>query len=124
MTDVCSAWAYHDILQSGYLGERQSMYLAVFAESPDPLTAWEATQEIEARFGKGFSKNGIGSRLSELVDMGFLSKHDKVHCPNTQQTVNRWRYTGTKRPKTKRWVSRACPHCNGSGAQTKEEYGP
>jgi len=123
MTDICSVWAYQDITESGYVGERQGMFLSILVEAyPSALTGKQIVSQVERKFGAYFSKFGLGSRLAELTEMGFIKKHDKVVCEHTHQTVNRWVYTGSKFPRRKEVVSRECPHCGGCGVQTKEEY--
>lgn len=115
MTDICSIWAYHDIVESGFVGERQAQYLSVFVEENRPLTSDEAAELIKKKFGIGISGSGRGSRLSELEEKGFIIKIDKVKSPHTNHQVNRWKWTGRKQPFEKKLVNIKCPYCQGKG---------
>lgn len=124
MTNICSVWAYHEILESGKLARLHGMYLAVFSEASKPLTMNQSIERFKIKFKDLPYKtnHGMGSRISELTDMGFLEKFDMVKCEHTLKTVNRWVYTGRKQPKEKIYEFVCCPRCNGLGKLTKAIY--
>ena len=116
MKDLCTIWAYDDIKKTGYISDRQAMYLSVFSEAyPDGLTKREASEIVVERFKVGFSKCGFGSRISELENLGFLEKDGYALDPITKKKVNVWRYTQRKDPIILIEVCAECPHCNGRG---------
>ena len=121
MVDDCSVWAYHEIVDSGYLGERQAQFLSIFVRECRPLIFLEATRLVEKVFGRvGKTSTGSGSRVSELTQAGYLEKVDMVKCDVTGMTVNRWRWTGRKIPYDTKFVEVVCPYCNGVGKISKE----
>lgn len=124
MTDICSIWAYHDILESGKVSRLHGMYLSVFSENNEPLTMNQAIIKFKEKF-KDFpykTHHGMGSRISELTDKGFLKKFDMVRCDLTRKTVNRWIYTGKRESKRKIVVKMVCSHCKGCGSVDKVFY--
>jgi len=120
MTDICSIWAYHEIRESGLLGKRQAQFIFIFVRERRALTVREVVTMIDREFGETFSLNGIGSRISELTDMGYLEKYD--HVLENGKRVNRWIWTGAKRPFPKRIVAKQCSRCEGIGTIRVEEY--
>ena len=120
MTDICSILSYHDIKRSGYLGEKQAMYLSVFSYDGLPLTHRQATREVLDLFKVILpERNG---RIAELEAMGFIKKHDIVVCNYSHKKVNRWIWTGRRKPLPKREERIPCPHCDGRGTISKEVY--
>jgi len=121
MIDQCSAWAYQEILDSGYIGKRQAQYLHVFTSKyPQPLTHRDASALVNQQFGLRVpERNG---RIAELEAMGFIEKFDLIECPFTKKTVNRWRYTLRRSPRLKTMKRVECPHCRGKGIVDIEEY--
>lgn len=118
--DICSVWAYCEIKDSGYVGLRQSQYLYIFANASGPMTHREATEATQNEFMIRLpERNG---RIAELEEMGFLEKVDMIECPITKKTVNRWGYTGRKRPLPKETVQVECEKCCGKGYYNKDIY--
>ena len=98
-TDLCSRWAYSEIIESGYVGKRQGQYLFIFSRENLPMTH----REVSALVNKEFNlivpeRNG---RVAELEAMGFIRKYDKVRCSYTRKFVNRWVWTGVTQPAPK-----------------------
>lgn len=118
-TDICSIWAYHEIMDSGLLGERQAIVLSIFSEHPDtPLTATQVVSMIHR--GDNYKTSELESstlrnRIAELRHMGFVRNVDKAKCQLSGKTVNRWQYTGRKIPLTKSIQTICCPKCDGRG---------
>lgn len=118
MQDICSIWAYEDIKKSGYIGERQSRILAVFAMNPEkPLSATEVI-ELLGRTTSESTRN----RITELQKMGFLRKFDRINCPVTNKKVNRWIYTGNRKPKDCVIEEVCCSKCKGKGVVQQKVY--
>ena len=125
MTDICSIWAYQEIKESGQLGDRQAMFLSciidanAYHHSP---SAREIGNLVIAKFGIGFSRNGLGSRLSELERLGYIKK-DGIKIDNqTLKKVNGWKYTGRKESKLKNPVAVACKCCKGTGVVIRNVF--
>ena len=122
-TDICSIWAYEEIISSGYLGDKQSKVLKIFSENyPKEYTA----SEIVAKLGRGLSET-TRNRITELCHMGFLRKKRKVYCSIAMQRgikrlVNSFQYTGRKYPFPKIETEIECPKCGGTGKIKKEIY--
>ena len=119
--DICSIWAYHEIVDSGWLRGRLAMYLSVFSAGT-PLTARQATNAVRDKFGKGFECSSFVARCSDLEDMGFLKKDGRVQCEFTKKTVNKWKYTGLKVPLPKETITVMCNCCKGKGFIERETY--
>jgi len=120
-TDICSIWAYHEIIDSGYMGEKQSMYLAVFSENPDRnFTHKQAVREIYTQFGVRVPV--YDGRITELEKKGFLKKDAIIKCEFTRKKVNAWIYTGRRSPKEYEMVTKCCPKCKGFGMISEKEY--
>ena len=117
MTDVCSVWAYEEIIRSGYLGKRQAVVLEFFIQAKRPMTA---TQAVE-NFGRTVSET-TRTRISELTHMGFLRKIEHSECELTGKIVNKWVYTGRRAPKPKRLSRVTCLKCAGTGVVETEVY--
>ena len=118
MSDPCSDEAYHAIVESGYLGERQQQVLKVFIDAyPQSLTA----TEVVVLVGRGFSEN-TRNRVTELEQQGYLRKAKVVRCGRTKMTVNLYAYTGRIKPKrkSKAWID--CPRCDGKGKVEQVVY--
>jgi hypothetical protein len=124
MADICSIWAYNDIVDSGKVGKLQAMYLSIFSECNTPLTVNQFIIKYKEVFGERPYKthHGMGSRISELCDMGFLNMFDKVKCEFTGKTVNRWIYSGRTEPFDSEMITQICSSCFGSGHVTKKTY--
>lgn len=116
--DICSIWAYEDIKRSGYLGHKQALVLSVFAGNPN--TPMKATDVVES-LGRTVSET-TRTRISELERMGFLRKYDRVVCDLTKKTVNRWIYTGNRKPLSYKKMEVCCIHCKGKGTVIKKIY--
>ena len=120
MTNICTIWSYDEIKKSEYLGEKQSEYLFVFTSSASPLTHHQASMLVENHFCHAVpERNG---RIAELEAMGFIDKVDIVTCEKSGKKVNRWEYTGRRKPLDKIRVKCKCPYCKGTGEVVKEEY--
>jgi len=122
MRDICSKWAYDEIVESGYVSKRQAMFLDVLSCSEAPLTANQIVKQIAVRFEKRFSISGIGSRLSELETKGFIKKQGKTVCEQTNKRVNQYVFTGRKAPFPKKMMRKECSCCEGKGFTFKEEF--
>lgn len=121
--DICSIWAYEDIMKTKYLGQMQAKFLSVLSDAyPKALTAKEIVTEVEKKFGEKFSKYGLGSRITELTQKGFLVKYDQVVCPESGQKVNRWIYTGNRIPLPYKKEEVCCSKCKGTGIIIKKIY--
>ena len=121
MKDQCSIISYKQIIDSKMIAKAQAMYLYIFRFMfPEPLTHRDATELVNAHFGTHMpERNG---RVAELEAMGFLIKVDTIICNKTKKRVNRWKFTGRLKPKLKAMRRVSCPHCNGKGHLTVEEY--
>ena len=117
MIDICSLWAYEDIKNSDYLGDKQLLVLKLFIEHPEGLTATQVVKIL----GRGVSEN-IRNRITELTEQGFLEKVAKVRCPITQKMVNKWKFTGRKKPLDSSVEKVCCPNCDGKGFVFKKIY--
>lgn len=120
-TDICSIWAYHDMLDSGYISRREAEVLNAFSNISymKPLTGLEVTQIIGREI---LSSETTRSRISALTRKGFLKKHDIVLCPQTHRHVNRWIYTGRKKPFDRVKECITCPRCKGAGTVEVNAY--
>jgi len=118
MTDICSIWTYEEIKASGVVGNLQASILSIFAQKPIvPKTCSEIVHVL------GFTVHETHApRIKELTDMGFLVKFDKVRDKNSKKLVNRWIYTGRKKPYPKKFIRMCCPKCNGDGWIEKNVY--
>ena len=120
MHDRCSSESYEKLKQSGDLGRSQAMYLSVFMDHRKPMTHLEATEKVYQTFGVFLPpRNG---RLTELQSMGFIEKQDVVFCKETQRSVNRWWWTGRKKPLESKKEWRECNHCKGKGGRVEKVY--
>ncbi len=132
--DDCSRWAYKEIMASGYVGRIQGLYLSVFVDAGEPLTAKQAVLQVVERMGlSALGKDDKWAqhrnshlewtpRLSELEQMGFIQKYDIVECEITGKRVNRWIYTGSRKPLPFHIVDKSCPRCKGHGFVKVKEY--
>jgi hypothetical protein len=123
--DQCSIWSYEEIVESGRLAQLHGMYLSLFSEQlNNPLTVNQVVRLFADKFKEYPYKthHGLGSRISELEQMGFLKKFDLVKCEYTHKTVNRWIYTGRRYKKKKISIKVPCPYCEGKGEVQKEIY--
>lgn len=129
--DTCSAWVYQEIVASGYVGKMQGLFLSVFVDAAEPLTAKQAVLQVVERLGP--SKNQKWEqhrnshlewtpRLAELEQRGFLRKYDIVVCDITGKRVNRWIYTGRREPLSHTIVEKSCSRCKGTGTVKVKEY--
>ena len=118
MTDICSIWTYEEIKESGVIGNLQASVLAIFAQDP---TVPRTCSEIVLSLGRTVHET-YAPRIKELTDMGFLVKFDKVRDKDSKKLVNRWIYTGRKKPYPKKLVKMCCPKCKGEGIIEKEVY--
>lgn len=118
MTDFCSLWSYDEIVRSGYIGEKQARILEIYTRAP--ITPYTATQIVKV-MGRGVSEN-VRNRVTELEQMGFLKKHDVVECEFTHRPVNRWIYTGRRRPLEYKDEWATCDRCEGKGGYLKRVY--
>ena len=120
MSDICSIWAYEDIVTSGWLGDKQARVLAIFTRNPEKeFTASEIKRGLII---KSMSET-VRNRITELNDMGFLEKVSIVFDEITEKHVNTWRWTGRKIPLPKSSIELCCPRCKGSGKITRVIYG-
>jgi len=117
--DICSIWAYQEIVDSGYLGDKQAEVMAEFTSDPTSHTASEIVIKLKKQ---GRLSENIRNRITELTKMGYLEKLDKIKCPYTDKIVNRWKWTGKKDKASKELVLKTCPLCNGAGQITSNEY--
>jgi len=125
MTNMCSAWAYEEIIQSGSLSERLAMYLSVFVDAhPESMTAREATEMVKEKFGFDFPVSSYVARCSDLSNMGFLKAVDIVRCEISGKRVNKWAYTGRRAPYNSEVMEVECPNCKGRGMVEKKVYLP
>ncbi len=124
-TDICSVWAYDEIVKSGLVGRLQAMYLSIFVSVyPRPLTVHQVIEIFSERFAKEPYKthHGLGSRITELTQLGFLRKQDRVVCEMSKKQVNRWLWTERRTPLSYKieWV--ACRVCDGKGGKLRKVY--
>jgi len=119
LSNICSVWAYHEIVADGTVGKHQAMYLQEFS-SGEPLTHKQVVKLIEEDFS--IDVPCYGGRIRELEEMGFIEKHDIVVCEFTHKKVNRWIFTGRRTPLPKEKIEITCPHCEGVGKIKKEVY--
>lgn len=113
MTNICSVWAYNDIVASGFTGKRQGQHLYIFARERRPLTHREVTELVKDEFRIWIDQRG--SRVSELEQCGLIRKVDKIKCPVTNMTVNRWQWTGRRVPLESKEAEVKCDKCHGTG---------
>lgn len=119
--DQCSIMAYEDLKKRSKLSRSMAQYLTIFFESKKPLTHLEATELVCKTFNvpKSPTRNG---RISELESKGLVSKIDRVVCPVTNMTVNRWIWTGRVIPLTCIEQDGPCRHCHGTGRATIKKF--
>jgi len=117
--DICSIWSYEDILNSGYLGERQARVLAIFSMNPD--RSFTGTEIVQMMSGRAFSEN-TRNRITELEQYGFLDKVDMVEDVHSNKVVNRWRYNGRTKPRKWREEETPCSKCSGNGKVIVKHY--
>lgn len=120
-----SRWSYDEIRKSGSLAKKLSMWLSVFIDSEVPLTAREATEIANRRFGLNQKMTSSNTNVSNLLDenhMGFIRTFDIVKCPSTGKAVGRYIYTGRRIPREKVSKLIRCECCEGRGSLMKEIY--
>lgn len=115
MTDLCSIWAYEEIINSGYLGKKQSKVLSIFTSNP--TQKYTATQIVEI-IGRGVSET-TRNRITELEQMGFLEKDGVVVCETTNRIVNLFKWSGRRNPFKKSIETFECHRCKGTGKMEK-----
>jgi len=112
MSDPCSKWAYDHIIKTGYVGERQAKVLEIFTRDPEKDYTGA---EIAENFNKDRASETVRNRITELCDMGFLTKYARKACPITGELVNTFKWTGRKIPFKAKEIDCKCPKCNGTG---------
>lgn len=106
---------FYEILQSGLIGERQSLVLKYIMEHPN-LT----DSEIYTRMGYQ-TPNAIRPRRRDLVLYGLVRENGKRVCSITHKTCTQWVIDNEitmnkfkdKKAKSKTRVE--CPMCKGEG---------
>lgn len=123
MTDICSVWAYHEIVGSGRVGKLQAQVLSIFSEAyPRAVYANELLEEMRKRFDPSVMQHSVAPRISELVHMGLLEAKGMKESEITNKTVNVWAWTGNKNPKIKMMRLCRCKHCDGRGSLMKQVW--
>ena len=120
-----SRWSYDEIRKSGSLSKKLSMWLSVFIDSEVPLTARQATEIANRRFGLNQKMTSSNTNISNLLDenhMGFIKTFDVVKCPTTGKTVGRYIYTGRRIPREKVSKLVRCECCEGRGSLMKDVW--
>lgn len=92
MTRKTSIEAYRTIQENGLLGRRQFQYYEVLYNH-GPLTNVETARLVEQTYGLRMSRNGTGSRMKELMDMGLVAEVGKRKDSSTKMEVTLWDVT-------------------------------
>lgn len=73
VTDICSIWAYDDIIESGYLGKKQALVLSIFTKAyPYSLSGSEAVSKLSVYRG---SSETVRNRIN---DDDYYKNFDKL----------------------------------------------
>ena len=121
MSDIHSLWSFEEIRRSKYVGKLQAEILSLFTENPTKsFMSDEIVDHLRRRFRPKLEKQPVSPRFAELEKIGFIEKAPDRLNPETNMTVNCWKWTGRKTPLPVRTEWMECLHCNGKGKVMKE----
>lgn len=109
MSDICQVQAY-DAIKNEKAKLQKNTILMLFQSFPDQdMTG----RDVYYNLGQRITLNDVRSRITELTDEGFLSKHSKRK--EGRVMVNAWRWTGRTAARPTEVRRGKCRHCHGTG---------